>query len=101
MAAHANNGARVDHGAGVDAGARAPARVEHFERLGEAKAGIGQGNPGQAPLACQLLQRLRPLAAGRDNTALAPVSVRAAARALPGSRKASCPAPAWSKAAPP
>ena len=66
MAAHANNGARVDHGAGVDARGRAPARVEHFERLGEAKAGIGQGNPGQAPLACQLLQRLRPLTAGRD-----------------------------------
>ena len=66
MAAHAHNSARVDHGAGVDARGRAPARVEHFERLGEAEAGIGQGNPGQAPLACQLLQRLRPLTASRD-----------------------------------
>jgi hypothetical protein len=56
VGSHADYGAWIDHGTGVDASGGLAAGVERSEGLGKSQARISQGDPGQAPLKGLLLQ---------------------------------------------
>lgn len=49
-------GGSIDNGAGVDPGWRTGTGIQGLQGLGEPQARIGQGRPGQAPLAGLTLQ---------------------------------------------
>ena len=64
MGSHANYGAWIDNGTGVDASGGLAAGVERSEGLGKSQAWISKGDPGQASLLGQLLPGWGLVAAG-------------------------------------